>query len=189
MNSDDPAEWLDRYGDAMLSFAMARLSDRNNAEDVVQEAFLAAVRNADSFDQRGSRQTWLIGILKHKIMDHYRRANTPKGGKGRVSFDEKSGELGGLFNERGEFKRRLGKWPADPAKALQDNEFWDVFDRCRQALPPNLMAAFSLREMDQVDTASVCSELGISASNLNVRIHRARLLLRECLERKWFRHE
>lgn len=185
---DNPELWVEQFGDALFSFAALRVRDRGIAEDLVQETFLAAVKGQASFDGRSSRLTWLISILKRKVIDHYRRANTARGGKGEVSLEELGDDFGRkIFNDRGEFKRTVERWPGDPESALQEQEFWDVFHECRQSLPKNLLAAFNLRELDQFDTASVCSELGISASNLSVRIYRARLLLRQCLERKWFR--
>ena len=188
MDVDDNVEfWVEQYGDALFSYAVVRLNDHGTAEDVVQETFLAAVNSRAAFQGRSSRLTWLIGILKRKIVDHYRRSS--RRGKTQVSLDDLPEDFGVDFNDRGQFKRTLRKWPADPAKTLQDQEFWSVFDQCRRALPPNLLVAFNLREMDQFDTASVCSELGISAANLAVRIYRARLLLRQCLERKWFRDQ
>ena len=185
---DKPELWVDQFGDALFSYAVLRVSDRGIAEDLVQETFLAAVKGQSGFDGRSSRLTWLIGILKRKVIDHYRRANTPKGGKGEVSLDEIGEDFRGkFFNHRGEFKRTVERWPGDPETTLQEQEFWEIFHECRRALPENLLAAFNLRELDQFDTARVCSELGISAANLSVRIYRARLLLRQCLERKWFR--
>jgi RNA polymerase sigma-70 factor (ECF subfamily) len=185
---DNPELWVEQFGDALFSYAALRISDRGIAEDLVQETFLAAVKGQSGFDGRSSRLTWLIGILKRKVIDHYRRANTAKGGMDELSLDEVGADFSRkYFSPRGQFKRTLERWPGDPEKALQEQEFWDVFHECRKALPQNLLAAFNLRELDQIDTATVCSELGISASNLAVRIYRARLLLRQCLERKWFR--
>jgi RNA polymerase sigma-70 factor (ECF subfamily) len=189
MNADDdPEQWVRQYGDALFSYALVRVNDHSTAEDLVQETFLAAVKNRAAFDGRASRLTWLVGILKRKIVDHYRRSGTAKGGKHR-SLDDLPEDGQNFFNHRGGFKRTLGKWPADPAETMQNEEFWSVFHQCRRALPTNLRVAFNLREIDQFDTASVCTELGISRSNLAVRIYRARLLLRECLERKWFRDQ
>ena len=183
---DDPELWLREYGDALFTCAVARVRDHATAEDIVQETLIAAVQSRDAFEGRSSRLTWLISILKRKVIDHYRRAGTARGGAGQVSLDQLQGEGGPMFNERREFRERLGAWPGDPANALQAKEFWSVFDSCRQALPARLLAAFTLREVEQLDTEQVCTELNISASNLAVRIHRARLLMRQCLEKKWF---
>ena len=183
---DDPELWLDQYGDALFSCAVARVRDHATAEDIVQETLISAVQSASSFEGRSSRLTWLISILKRKVIDHYRRSGSARGGKGQVSLDDLPGEGTPMFNERREFSERLGAWPTDPANALQSKEFWSTFEGCRQDLPQKLLAAFTLREVEQLDTEQVCTELNISASNLAVRIHRARLLMRQCLERKWF---
>ncbi len=189
VTDNDPEQWLQQFGDALYSYAVARVSDAGAAEDLVQETFLAVVKNPTSFDGRSSRLTWLIAILKRKVIDYYRRSQTQPGGTPLLSLDELPEDSISLFDRRGGFKRRLGKWPADPAATLMAEEFWSVFHQCRRALPNNLQVAFNLREMDDLETDGICAELGITASALGVRLHRARLLLRHCLERKWFRNE
>jgi len=186
---DDPEQWVERFGDALYSYAVVRVSDTGVAEDLVQETFLAGVKNPTSFDRRSSRLTWLIAILKRKVIDYYRQTQTPRGDTTPLSLDELPENASPLFDDRGGFENRLGKWPADPAATLMQEEFWNVFHQCRRALPKNLQIAFNLREMDNMETDGICTELGITASALAVRIHRARLLLRRCLERKWFRNE
>jgi RNA polymerase sigma-70 factor (ECF subfamily) len=90
------------------------------------------------------------------------------------------------FDRRGHWKSTLGKWSVDPSTTLQNREFWRAFEECRVKLPPTLAATFVMREFEQLDTGSICDLLNISASNLSVRLYRARVLLRKCLERNWF---
>ena len=70
--SSDPSEWVDRYGDYLFRYAMLRLRDRSASEDLVQETFLAALKSRGAFSGGSSEATWLVGILKHKIADHFR---------------------------------------------------------------------------------------------------------------------
>ncbi|MHC4945232.1 MAG: RNA polymerase sigma factor, partial [Planctomycetota bacterium] len=69
----DPATWVDEHGDALYRFAITRLKDPEAAEEIVQETFLAALKAKDSFKGRSSERTWLIGILKNKVIDHFRK--------------------------------------------------------------------------------------------------------------------
>src|SRR5436190_21724511 len=70
----DPGRWLDDHGDYLFKYASFRLRDDTAAEDAVQETFLAALKAYRKFEGRGSERTWLVGILKHKIIDHFRKA-------------------------------------------------------------------------------------------------------------------
>ena len=73
--SPDPGKWLDDHGDYLFKYASFRLRDDTAAEDAVQETFLAALKAYERFEGRGSERTWLVGILKHKIIDHFRKAS------------------------------------------------------------------------------------------------------------------
>ena len=71
VNSAD--HWVDKYSDFLFRFASLRVNDTKKVEDLVQETFLSALKSYKSFNQKSSEQTWLTSILKHKIIDHYRK--------------------------------------------------------------------------------------------------------------------
>ena len=179
----NPTQWLDRHGDVLFRFTLLRVHDRELAEDLVQETFLAALDAQKRFSQRSSERTWLVGILRRKVVDHFcRSARASKSAEAEMSEDP----LAEFFSKKGHWKTTLAKWPTDPAGTLENKEFWQVFDQCTEKLPSALFDAFCLREVEQLSTQEVCQILDISATNLAVRIHRARLILRTCLERNWF---
>lgn len=179
---DDPADWVDQYGDVMLGFALARTGRREVAEDLVQETFLAAWRARDSFDGMSQRGTWLIGILRRKIADHFRAgARTPA-----PVTDEHVTAEGTLFDNRGKWVHPPRRWMQSPEAAAEDAEFWQVMTDCMSDMPGHLSQAFQLRELGQATTDEICDLAKITPKNLSVRLHRARLLLRQCLERNWF---
>lgn len=182
----DPELWVDRHGDALYRYALLRLRSADRAADAVQETFLEALRARASFSGRSAERTWLIGILRHKIVDHYRR-------EAREASAEDSDTLESAaeacFDRRGRWKRAPVAWPADPARAIEAQEFWDVFGRCLSKLPPALAQPFFLREVDEVDSEEIRRDLSLSPANLWTRLHRARLLLRQCLEIHWFGHK
>lgn len=170
--------WLAEHGDALFAYAMTRVSDRTIAEDLVQETFLSAIKNVHQFKVASSPRTWLIGILRHKVIDHFRSASRRQQANEKVAA-EKSEPVQGRHYAR-------KHWGASPESAFVEREFWQVFEHCREELPAHLSRAFVLREMDGMATDEICEVLSVKPSNLAVRVHRARLLLRECLENKWF---
>jgi RNA polymerase sigma-70 factor (ECF subfamily) len=179
--------WVDRHGDCLYRYALLRLRAPELAADVVQETFLEALRAQDSFAGRSSERTWLIGILRHKILDHFR-----KSGREPARFDgepwEREAAFEPGFDRRGRWKTIPGSWAAEPSRVLETREFWDVFSRCLARLPRGLADAFFLREVDGLKAEEVQELLGISPANLWARLHRARAQLRRCLEVGWFNH-
>jgi RNA polymerase sigma-70 factor (ECF subfamily) len=181
----DPAAWLIEHGDALYRYARSRVGAREQAEDLVQDAFLAALQSRDRFHGHASVRTWLMSILRHKIADHYRRVAGSRPNEESEPTGEPDAVINRYFSAKGFWKHALASWKA-PEQALEDREFWEVLDRCLNRLPRSLSAAFILREREQLDNAELRRILAVSESNLRVRLHRARLLLRECLERNWF---
>jgi RNA polymerase sigma-70 factor (ECF subfamily) len=187
----DPSAWLDEHGDCLFRYALVRLRNPSHAEDVVQETLLAALQNFDAFGGRSSERTWLVGILKHKLIDHFRRAS--REAPAELEIESLSGDEN--FRDEGEWIEHWRpecaptEWSITPEAALAQSEFWSVFDRCLDPLPERMARAFTLREVDGLTSDEVCELLGISSSNLWVLLHRARLRLRRCIELNWFRRE
>ena len=190
--SVDPSAWVDQHGDALFRFAMLRVRNVAVAEDLVQDTLLAALEAYAGFAGRASERTWLIGILKHKIIDHFRRLSR----ESPVSQTEgEEFEHGELFRQSGEWVGHWEQdgapveWHANPAELLEQSEFWEVIRQCLSPLPPRLASAFTLREVDGLSSEEICEVLSISVNNLWVMLHRARMHLRHCIEVNWFRRE
>jgi RNA polymerase sigma-70 factor (ECF subfamily) len=180
----DVGRWVDEHGDILFRYALQRVRRRDTAEELVQETFLAALKAHCNFDGRSSKRTWLIGILRHKIVDHIRRAEKARSRRAE-ELDETPVEQ--YFTKSGHWKNGSTDWGSDPAALAEKRDFWEVFEKCFGALPQPLADTFVLRELEDRQPAEVCSSLEISESNLWVRLHRARILLKECLEKHWFR--
>jgi len=178
----DPARWLDEHGDILYRYALGRLRDPQTAEDLVQDTFLAALRGADSFSGRSSERTWLVGILKHKIIDHFRKHN-----RMFLSEDLETRELDphASLDRKGHWKVGQSEWITQPEKAYERKEFWDQLNQCLDHLNERQKQVYVLRELQNQEADDICEELDISSSNLWVTLHRARLRLRECLTRNW----
>lgn len=182
--SSDPSEWVDRYGDYLFRYAMLRLRDRTAAEDLVQETFLAALKGRGSFAGGSSEATWLVGILKHKIMDHFRRQarEAPlEDGDLREQPDPSS------FDRSGHWAPGPTDWGGNPADLYREKKFLDQLAKCLAGLSPNHANAFTLREIEGADTGEICKVLNVTETNLWVILHRARMQLRGCLETHWFK--
>jgi RNA polymerase sigma-70 factor (ECF subfamily) len=169
----------------LLRFADLQLRSRAHAEDVVQEALLAAVANASAFSGAASLRTWVFAILRNKIIDELRRrrraAETSEDFGDTASADEEGDE----FAPDGHWARLPSAW-GDPAATLEQKRFWEVFEACLDGLQEKPARVFMMRELLGLETEEICKELGISSSNCWVLLHRARLGLRSCLSRNWF---
>jgi RNA polymerase sigma-70 factor (ECF subfamily) len=186
----DPTVWVDEHGDYLFRYAVLRLRDESLAEDAVQETLLAAFQAIASYTGQATERTWLTGILKHKIIDHYRK------NKNLSQITDEDTDISGLdsFFERPD--RWDGHWvvklrPVDPEQSpdqvIERDEFWDVMKNCLAALPTRVANVFAMREVDDISSEEICEMLGLSSSNFWVIMHRARMQLRRCIEIKWFR--
>lgn len=167
----------------LLRFATLQLRDAAAAEDAVQETLLAALEGRASFAGRSGVQTWVVAILKNKIIDRLRR------GTREISLAEAVGDADAdfddLFDETGHWREAPADW-GDPAASFQQERFFEVLEVCMQALPENLARVFTMREVLGLETEEICKELRLSSSNFWVILHRARMRLRECLQLRWF---
>lgn len=179
------ATWVDEHGDCLYRYALARVRKPEVAEDLVQETFLAAVRGYEKFGGRSSVRSWLCGILKHKIIDHYRKAGRETSFTDMEFFSDEASEK---FVSVGFWKHEDGpkEWTPDASEVMQQGEFWKTMRDCLSKMPQRVAAVFTMREMDDVPSKEICAALSISESNLWVMLHRARMALRECLEMNWF---
>ncbi|MEQ1635986.1 MAG: sigma-70 family RNA polymerase sigma factor [Methylococcales bacterium] len=177
---------LHEYRKVLLRYAFLHLRNAA-AEDVVQETLLAALLANEGFRSESAIRTWLIGILKHKIADHYRVAERYYTSGAPTGDDNDPNEALEqlIFNAKGHWIGSPTAWN-QPDHALEQGEFWIVFEWCQQNLPKQHARAFMLREMVGLETDDNCQDMGISQSACRVYLHRARLRLRECLEQRWF---
>ena len=167
----------------LLRFARLQLRNEAVAEDVVQDALLAAMEGASGFSGTSALKTWAFSILRNKIIDEIRR----RARESSQPFDEETGEsdLEGLFSPDGHWAEMPSRW-GDPHQSLEQKRFWVVFEACLDGVPAKPGRVFMMREFLGLSTEEICKELDISTSNCWVLLHRARLGLRECLSLRWF---
>jgi RNA polymerase sigma-70 factor, ECF subfamily len=177
--NENPVEWLEQYGDYLYAFAVSRLHDEAAAEDIVQETLLSALTARGRFSANSSVKTWLTAILKHKIIDHYRRASR------RVSFFSETDETD-FFDEAGGWREAPADWNATPEALLERKEFREILHAALAGLPQNLAAVFTLSEIEGLAGKEICEILNLSPNNFRVSLHRARLRLRDAIQDRWF---
>ena len=169
----------------LLRFARLQLRNDAWAEDAVSETLLAALSKPQSFGNRSQLKTWLVGILKHKVIDLL-RSNCRYVDLGSDDDGDGSDEIDRLaFRSDGHFVEQPATW-GDPNKTLQQRQFFEVLEVCVDKLPPALGRLFLMREWLELSCPEVCKELAITPTNLYVQLHRARLRLQECLNIHWF---
>ena len=178
------ADSLELLRPRLLRYARLQLRNEAWAEDTVSETLLAALEKPGAFAERSQPATWLIGILKHKIVDQLRRRAR------EVSLDQADDDDGealenALFDASGHFIERPADW-GNPEASLGQRQFIEVLDACVEKLPERLGRVFMMREWLELETDEICKQLSITTTNLGVMLHRARLRLRECLQLNWF---
>ena len=179
-----PETWVDRYADYLFNYALARVGDEEIAKDLVQETFIAGLQSASNFMGNAAERTWLVAILKRKVIDHYRRSNTKKGrAEVRMSGIPSAEEEGDWLESRA----------ADPESirendGIENSELGLAIQECISQLPEKHARVFSLKTIQEWSTEDICKELGITPSNLWVMVHRARTSLMECLNQSWYKH-
>lgn len=178
----NPDQWINQYADALYSYTLPRVNDSALAEDIVQETFLSAWKARDTFKGEASEKSWLYTICKNKIIDYYR-----KKAKDIVQPMSESAPGDGFFDEAEHWTQedKPADWGIDYNKNIDNKEFYKVLDDCKKKLQQVQQAVFSMKYLEDLDSAEICKVLGISSSNYWVLIHRAKLQLRTCLEKNW----
>jgi RNA polymerase sigma-70 factor (ECF subfamily) len=175
----DPNQWVQRYSDYLFNYTIARINDVEMAKDLVSETFLSALKSMKNFKGEASERTWLISILKRKIIDYYRKINSKKGkAEVRINFDDDS--AGDWLQER--VPDPLDKTAED---VFTNSELGDAILHCMEKLPKKQAEVFKMKTILGYETDVICNELNITASNLWVIIHRARNAMAKCLEKNW----
>lgn len=187
MNAPSPSyeQQLAEARGYLLKFARLQLRNQAWAEDAVSETLLAALARPQAFAARSQLRTWLVGILKHKIIDllrqHGREVTIDSG-----SDDDSADPLALIaFKADGHFAEQPADW-GNPEQDLGNRQFMAILEACTEKLPAVQGRLFLMREWLELSSEDICKELQLTPTNLYVQLHRARLRLRECLELNWF---
>jgi len=166
---------------ALVASAQRMVRNEAWAEDAVSETLVAALQKPDAYSGAAQLRTWLTAILKHKVLDQIRlhSRELPV-----ADFDNDAGRGPECRSGAGPAIEVAVDWE-DPARRLGRMQFISQLDACLRALPPRQARVFCLHDAMEKETAEICDELGITANNLAVTLHRARHRLREMLQAAW----
>ena len=177
----DPNKWIDLYSDYLFNYTISRVNDREIAKDLVQDTFFAGLNSMKNFKGEASERTWLISILKRKIIDYYRKINSNKG-KAEVRMSYNRDENEGEWLE----ERVADAYEKNAEENILNSELEDAIYDCLSKLPEKQATVFKMKTILGYETDVICNELNITPSNLWVIIHRARVAMAECMEKNWF---
>jgi RNA polymerase sigma-70 factor (TIGR02943 family) len=177
-----PQLWVERYADFLYKYAVVRVNDDEIAKDLLQETFFSALKGISNFKGESSERTWLVAILKHKIVDHYRKTSNlrSKSATNQNTEEEFFEEDNGHWNKENrpvEFNSVKDE--------LQEKEFTAVLKNCIKKMPGLWAAVFTMKHIDEEETEDILKQLSISSANFWVIIHRSKLNLRACLQKNW----
>lgn len=186
--TSDPSGWVDAYGDRLFRYALSRLRDERAAEDLVQDTLVTALKARAKFAGESSELTWMTGILRNKLFEHYRKQSrevplTPE----EDADDREEANFEGGRHWKPELAPR--DWGPEPEKSAETAEFSAALRTCLDALTPNVARAFVLREMEGVEHRECADVMGVPPGRLAVLLYRARMRLRRCLEKNHFAPE
>lgn len=184
--SVEPSKWVELYADYLYTYAFTRVNDEELAKDLVQETFLGALQKVDQFKGNSTERTWLTAILKNKVIDTYRKKSS--GFAKRPDITEAEHQQQGFFDHddgHWNVEHRPKEFGIEDEDPLANKEFNYILQQCLKKLPALWLSVFTMKHMDDEATDTICKELKVTPANFWVIIHRAKLNLRECLQRNW----
>lgn len=182
----DPHHWVENHADYLFNYAITRINEEEQARDLVQETFLAALERLDKFEGRSSERTWLTSILKNKVIDVYRKKSSGLGKK-TTSLNAEPQDQDFFDAGDGHWKtsHRPEAFGIEDRDPLMNKELNSILQKCMQKLPALWLSVFTMKHMDDESTDVICAELKVTSANFWVIIHRAKLNLRACLQKNW----
>lgn len=182
-----PTNWAVKYYRYLFNFSMNRVKDRQKAEDMVQDTFVKALTKKEQFQGGSSERTWLTAILKNNIYDAQRREAKliPASHVGDADAEDEE-----FFDEHGSWKKGAmpAMWQSEEIDRLEQKELAGTMEKCISVLPENWAFIFKMKYMDDEQSEVICERMDITHQNFWTIIHRAKLKLRDCLERMWLRY-
>lgn len=168
----------------LLRHARFALHDDGLAEDLVQDTLIAVIEQHGTRRGDASLLTWATAILKNKVADWYRSP-----GRRRMVYvgHDDEGEdtaIDALYTAAGSYADPVPPWQ-QPENRVEQQQMMGVLERCVSCLPRQAGRVFMMREWLGFETPEICQRLGVSAENCRTILHRARMSLRECMQRDW----
>jgi RNA polymerase sigma-70 factor (ECF subfamily) len=179
----DPDSWLNEYGDYLFRYALLQLKDESAAEDAVQDALMSAYRAREQFQGNSTPKTWLMTILRNKVIDIARKRQ--RDALVQIESIDDDPIVNEHFNSAGIWSRWLNSWGSNPEKLYEQKDFVEQVKHCLDKLPENLRQVFILKNVDNLTTDEICNAMSINANNVWVILYRSRMRLRKCIDANW----
>jgi RNA polymerase sigma-70 factor (ECF subfamily) len=167
------SQLVNRYDRNIFRIAQHITHNEEDAQDVVQDAFLKAYQNLEQFQENSKFYTWLVRIAVNEALMKLRKRRTDR----TVSLDED------VETEEGSMPREVADWSPNPEQLYGQSELGDILKKTIQGLPPGFRTVFVLRDVEGLSTEETAETLGLSVPAVKSRLLRARLQLRERLAR------
>lgn len=181
-------KWVDEFTDELFKWAYFKTSSNETAEDLVQETFFSAYKAYDKFEGKSSPKTWLFSILNNKIIDHYRKKQITTENSLSLSEEQGAEIADGMFKDTGAWTNTPVHPVWESETHLLDNpEFNAIMTECMSHLPENWRTAITYKYVLDKKGEEISKELNLSSSNYWQIIHRAKLLLKKCIEINWIK--
>jgi RNA polymerase sigma-70 factor (ECF subfamily) len=174
----------------LLRQARLALRDAAQAEDLVQDTLIAVLKQWPAYRGDAALSTWAISILRHKVADWYRAPSTRR----EVALGAAGGEdddagaldaaLAAAFDASGAWREPVPEWQ-QPESQAERRQMMRTLEACIDCLPPQTRRVFVMREWLGFESDEIRSRLGLSADNVRTILHRARMALRDCMQRRW----
>lgn len=176
-------DWVNIYTEELLTWTMYKVSNTENAKDIVQDTFLAVAKGIDKFNEKSNPKTWIFSILNNKISDYYRK-------KYRQDTKIDIDIFSTFFSKDGEWNsaKEPQNWQNDEKNLLDDLEFIEILNYCLEHLPNKFNTVIKMKYYSDKKPKEICQELEISTTNMWQMMHRAKLKLRDCIETGWFKN-
>jgi len=184
MTTHSPDTWLQDYGDLLYRYALVRVHCKETAEDLVQETLLAGLKSWQNFQHQSKVSTWLVGILKYKLADHFRKQ--PPHNSANEFNESVEQVLSYQFDQQGHWKIDLVEWSTADS-ALQTQQLNTALQLCLSRLPKRMADLLLLRAVNEISTEECRILLDFQSDNqLWVALSRTRVKLRQCLATQSF---
>jgi RNA polymerase sigma-70 factor (TIGR02943 family) len=180
-----PHQWVESHADYLYAYTITRISDYEQAKDLVQETFLAALEKVNTFESKSSERTWLTAILRNKIVDVYRKKSTVLVTTDIHQAEQEQADFFNADDGHWNAERAPRSFGIDDHDPVIKKEFNQILQKCMQKLPVLWLSVFTMKHIDDLTTDIICMELKVTAANFWVIIHRTKLNLRACLQKNW----
>lgn len=177
-------QWVDSYGDQMYRYTLFRVKNPEEAEEIVQTAFLAALQSRHSFSGQSPEKHWLFGILRHKILDYFQALKKSQNFNLLPEDDHDPYER--AYDASGNRIKPESSWEINPESATETKQLAEALAKCMDGLSARFRRVFVLKEVDGMESEEICKQFDLQPNNLWVILHRARNQLKKCLEINWF---